>query len=118
MWLAVNKLTVNIINPNDVIFRSHMYNKKSIKIAKLYYRKSNDKIALCIDKLINEKAHIPYVQSKLPKGTAMMHICSHLLHRNSKCILYNSFFFPYLNYYVEIWEYPYPTHTNNIVLLQ
>ena len=32
-----------------------------------------------------------------------MHRCSHLLDRNSKCILYNSLFYPSLYYCVEKW---------------
>ena len=68
-------------------------------------------LGVFIGELLNWKAHIKYVQSKLSKSTA-------ILDRNSKCILYNALFLPYLNYCVEIWRNIYPTNTNNIVLLQ
>ena len=75
-------------------------------------------LGVFIDEFLNWKAHIKYVQSKLSKSTAIMYRCSHLLDINSKCILYNSLFLPYLNYCVEIWENTYPADTNNIFLLQ
>ena len=59
-------------------------------------------LGVFIDDILNWKVYIKYVQSKLSKSTTIMHRCSHLLDRNNKCILYNSLFLPYLNYYVEI----------------
>ena len=47
------------------------------------------------DELLNWKLHIKYVQLKLSKCTAIVHRCSHLLDRNSKCMLYNYFSLPY-----------------------
>ena len=42
--------------------------------------------------LLNWNAHIKHVQSKLLKSASIMYRCSHLLDRNSMCILYNPLF--------------------------
>ena len=100
-----------------MLFGSRMLNKE------VNIKRQNDNIerisitkvqCVFINEIINRKAHVKYIQSKLSKCTAIAHRCSHLFDRNSKCILYNTLFLPYLNYCVEIWENTYPTDTNNI----
>ena len=69
-----------------------------------------------IGELLNWKAHIKYIQSKLSKSTAILYICSHLLDKNGKCILYNSLFSLLKLLYGDMGKHP--TNTNNIFLLQ
>ena len=121
VWLAVTKLNVDITKTNYMLFGSRTLNKEvSIKIHNVNIERVRDTTFLgaFIDELLNWKARIKYVQSKLSKSIAIMHRCTELLDINSKCILYNSLFLPYLNYCVEIWGNTYLTNTNNIFLLQ
>ena len=120
-WFAVNKLTLNISKTNYMLFGNRMLNKEiNIKIQNVNIERVRVTkfLGVFIDDLLNWKAHIKYVQSKLSKSTAIMHRCSHLLDRNSRRILYSSLFLPYLNYCAEIWGNTYPTNTNCIFLLQ
>ena len=106
VWFAVNKLTVNITKTNYMLFGSRTLNKEvNIKMQNVNIERVRVTtfLGVFIDELLNLKAHIKYVQSKLSKSTVIMHRSSHLLDRNSKCILYNSLFLPYLNYCVKIW---------------
>ena len=101
VWFAVNNLSVNITKTKYILFVSCMLNKEvNIKMQNVNIeRVSITKfLGVFIDELLNWKVHIKYVQSKLSKS--IMHRCSHLFDRNSKCILYHSPFFPYL---MEIW---------------
>ena len=47
-------------------------------------------LGVFIYELLNCKAHIEYVLSKLSENTATTHKCSHLLDRNSTCMSYNA----------------------------
>ncbi len=104
-----------------MLFGNRMLNKEiNIKIRNVNIERVRVTkfLGVFIDDLLNWKAHIKYVQSKLSKSTATMHRCNHLLNRNSRCILYSSVFLPFLNYCAEIWGNTYPTNTNCIFLLQ
>ena len=46
-------------------------------------------LGVFIGELLNWKAHITYVQSEFSKSITIMHRCSHLLDRNTKCFVYN-----------------------------
>ena len=65
VWYAVNKFTVNITKTNYMLFG----NNKEVNIKMQYVNIERERfkqfLGVFIDKLLNWKAHIKYVQSKL-----------------------------------------------------
>ena len=107
-WLLANKLCINLLKSNYMIFcsRQHKYtqsvplvlngvNLKCVTITKF--------LGVSIDENLTWKSHVSEVSSKISKTVGIMNRLKTFIPSDILLILYNSFVLPYLNYSVLTW---------------
>ena len=123
MWVAVNKLILNVSKTNFMVFGNSKHRNTTLQVC---IKNSNIKrvyvtkfLGILIDDRLNwEKNHISLICSKLSKCIAMICKAKQLLDKESLVMLYDSLFVPYLTYCSEIWRNNYKTNINCVYLLQ
>ena len=107
-WLLANKLCINVLKSNYVIFCANQYKyTQSIPLVlngiSLNQVKVTKFLGIYIDEHLTWKYHINDVSSKLSKNVGIMNRLKFFLPSNILLTIYNSFVLPYLNYCILIW---------------
>ena len=116
-----NKLSLNLEKTKVMIF-GNWKEKTNMNIQidnKIIEKVSEIKfLGIIIDKNLNWKAHINYIQKKVSKNIAICNKAKWVLNYNALYILYFSLVFPYLTYVLEVWGNNYKTTLQPLVKLQ
>ena len=117
-WLCSNKLSINLDKTKGLVFR----NRRVKHIPKIYM---NDHVYLhvkflgvFIDDRLSWKQQIKFVSSKLRRLLSLLYKASGLLDTNNLRILYQSLYYPHLEYCCEIWGNTYSSLVQDVVVLQ
>ena len=122
-WLLANKLSLNVSKSNFVLF--HPKQKKINRT--LLLRINNDKIeesnctkylGVLIDKHLTWKSHINMIRTKLSKALGIIHKLKHVVPTQILKLIYNSLFYPHLNYAILNWGCAYTSTLNPLRILQ
>ena len=108
IWLQVNKLKLNVKKTHFMIFssgkRKYEYSKKLyICDAEIKVVKFTKFLGVIIDQNLNWKHHILHVKKKLAKGIGIICKARKYLNYPALRTLYHSFFYPYIDYCIEVW---------------
>ena len=121
-WLRCNKLSLNVLKTNYMIFTSKnkTVNDLDIKInnteiERVYTTKF---LGVYIDAQLSWKRHIEYTCSKLSKCTGIFLKARKKLHKSALISLYYSFAYPYFIYCNQVWGNTYSTNLEKVVLTQ
>ena len=108
IWLASNKLTLNIEISHYVIFHRARLKQSNIKI--ILSNISLERVTFTkflaigiIDEKLSFTRHISYIKNKISKAMGIIIKARKYLNKKSLVNLYHSFVFPYLTYCIEIW---------------
>ena len=104
IWLASNKLTLNIDKSHFVIFHRAQLKQNNVKISlsdislnRVTFTKF---LGVIIDDKLSFSRHVSYIKNKISKG---MGIIINYLNRKSLLDLYHDFVYPYLTYCIKVW---------------
>ena len=120
-WFAVNKLILNLLKTNYMIFRNRppdieinlfINNQQIIRVHVTKF------LGVYIDESLNWKYQINKARLKLSKVAAAIYKAHCLFDRNGMYILYCSLFLPHLCYCCEMWGNTYTTNIQGITILQ
>ena len=107
IWLASNKLTLNIEESHYVISHRARLKQSNINITlsnisleRLTFTKF---LGVIIDEKLSLTMHISYIKNKISKAMGIIIKARKYLNKKSLVNLYHSFVFPYLTYCIEIW---------------
>ena len=107
IWLASNKLTLNIEKSHYVIFHRARLKQSNINITlsnisleRVTFTKF---LGLIIDEKLSFTRHISYIKNEISKASGIVIKARKYLNKKSLVNLYHSFVFPYLTYCIEIW---------------
>ena len=107
IWLASNKLTLNIEKSHYVIFHRARLKQSNINITlsnisleRVTFTKF---LGLIIDEKLSFTRHISYIKNEISKAMGIVIKARKYLNKKSLVNLYHSFVFPYLTYCIEIW---------------
>ena len=108
VWLQVNKLKLNVKKTHFMIFssgkRKYEYSKKLyICNSEIEVVKFTKFLGVIIDENLNWKHHILHVKKKLAKGIGIICKARKYLNYPALRTLYHSFFYPYIDYCIEVW---------------
>ena len=107
IWLASNKLTLNIEKSHYVIFHSARLKQSNINITlsniSLKLVTFTKLLSVIIDEKLSFTRHISYIKNKISKAMEIIIKARKYLNKKSLVNLYHSFVFPYLTYCIEIW---------------
>ena len=108
VWLQVNKLKLNVKKTHFMIFssgkRKYEYTKKLyICNSEIEVVKFTKFLGVIIDQNLNWKRHILHVKKKLAKGIGIICKARKYLNYPALRTLYHSFFYPYIDYCIEVW---------------
>ena len=122
IWLAANKLSLNIKKTHFMIFRSKrccIDNQQDIRICdqKIEFVEHTKFLGIYIDSKLSWSQHISYLKTKLSKGIGVLRKARKLLSRDMLVTLYNSLVFPYLNYCLEVWGGAQDIHIKSLIIL-
>lgn len=121
IWFAINKLSLNISKTYYMIFCNRkIHNATDIIINDTLIKKVHHIkfLGVIIDDEFNWKKHIDSVKVKLSQCIGVLYRARKAINSRSMLLLYNSLFFPYLNYCLEVWGNTYVSNTNKIHILQ
>ena len=120
-WFAVNKLSLNILKTNFMIF-GNIKTSQDINIRinnELVNRAySNKFLGVIVDDKLCWREHIHYVKTKLSKNIAILYKVKYKLSCEVLRSLYCTLILPYLTYCVEIWGNTYKSNLISIEKLQ
>ena len=107
IWLASNKLTLNIEKSHYVIFHrarlkqsNNNITLSNISLERVTFTKF---LGVIIDEKLSFTRHISYIKNKISKAMGIIIKARKYLNKKSLVNLYHSFVFPYLTYCIEIW---------------
>ena len=108
IWLACNKLTINIKKTKFMVFqppKKPSVHNPIIKINECSLEKVKDIkfLGVMVDDKLNWKKHISYVKCKISKTLGILHKARQTLGRQHLTSLYNSVVLPYLMYCNLLW---------------
>ena len=107
IWLASNKLTLNIEKSHYVIFHRARLKQSnfniSLSIISLERVTSTKFLGAIIDEKLSFTRHISYIKIEISKAMGIIIKARKYLNKKSLINLYHSFVFPYLTYCIEIW---------------
>ena len=121
-WLLANKLCINVLKSNYIIFCASQYKyTQSVPIilndTNLDQAKDTKFLGIYIDENLSWKKHIDIITTKISKNIGVMNRLKYFLPRSILLTLYNSFVLPYLNYSILTWGSPTPK-CNRLLTLQ
>ena len=122
IWLAANKLSLNIKKTHFMIFRPIrccIDNQQDIRICdkKIEFVEHTKFLGIYIDSKLSWSQHISYLKTKLSKGIGVLRKARKLLSKDMLVTLYNSLVFPYLNYCLEVWGGAQDIHIKSLIIL-
>ena len=124
VWLAANKLTLNIKKSNFMIFHRARIKWSTITTPLLLNGITLERLSftkflgVIIDDKLSFIRHITYIKSKISKGLGILLKARKYLNRKCLLNLYYSFIYPYLTYCVEVWGNTPDTHIDPLIKLQ
>ena len=121
IWLAANKLIINIQKTHTMLFTNKRGNNTlniTIQNTELEQKDSCKFLGIIIDKDLNWKSHIEFITNKISKNIALLGRLKHTFPKSILKNLYFSLILPYLNYGNIIWASADKTCLNSLVILQ
>ena len=122
IWLASNKLTLNIEKSHYVIFHRARLKQSNINITlsnisleRVTFTKF---LGVIIDEKLSFTRHISYIKNKISKAMGIIIKARKYLNKKSLVNLYHSFVFPYLTYCIEIWGNASDIHLDALIKIQ
>ena len=128
-WLNSNKLSLNPIKSNFVVFHPYqrklnyeinikMFDNNSAKLISLERKTYVKYLGLLLDDNLSWKPHIDYISTKISKGIGIIARLRHLVPFSTLLNIYRSLIEPYISYGLVAWGQAVNTHLNKIVTLQ
>ena len=122
-WCRANKLTVNQIKTNYIIFRS---SRKSISLegslhinnAVIDEVEATSFVGVIIDRHLTWVNHVQMVNSIIRKKVGILFRIRQFIPKYILTLIYKTFIQPHITYGVEVWGSTYPSHLNSILLSQ
>ena len=122
IWLASNKLTLNIEKLHYVIFHRARLKQNNINITlsnisleRVTFKKF---LGIIIDEKLSFTRHISYITNKISKAIGIIIKARKYLNKKSLVNLYHSFVFPYLTYCIEIWGNASDIHLDALIKIK
>ena len=122
IWLASNKLTLNIEKSHYVTFHRARLKQSNINITlsnisleRVTFTKF---LGVIIDEKLSFTGHISYIKNKISKAMGIIIESRKYLNKKSLVNLYHSFVFPYLTYCIEIWGSASDIHLDALIKSQ
>ena len=107
IWLASNKLTLNIDKSHFVIFhrarlKQHNVNNSlcDISLNRVTFTKF---LSVIIDDKLSFSRHVSYIKNEISKRMGIIIKARKYLNKKSLLDLYHAFVYPYLTYCIEVW---------------
>lgn len=123
IWLACNKLSLNIDKTNFTIF--HTPQKKKTYNLKIYISNKARKLekhikylGVYIDSHLNWKHHIQQTSKKVSRGIGILSKISHFVNTKILKQLYYTLIFPFLTYGILVWGNTYISNLRPLIVLQ
>ena len=120
VWLAANKLSLNVKKSNFLHFHYGKIRKPTISLmlngSKIEEKEVTKYLGVFIDNKLTWKAHIEHVKAKLSRGNGMISKIRYYV--NDQCLLnlFYSFIQSHLNYNLINWSSTYESHLKSINL--
>ena len=121
IWLAANKLIINLTKTHSMLFTNKRGNLKlslQIQNIDLEDKKETSFLGVIIDNKLSWKQHIQHITNKISKSTAILRLLRHKFPKRILKMLYMSLIFSYINYCNLIWGSAYKTILDPLFLLQ
>ena len=122
LWLKVNKLSLNISKPHDIIFSRRNAAQSELKLTLMVLVlkrcKKNNFLEVIIDKMLNWKDHVSYISGKLSRGLGTIMKAKTFLNRKALLTLYYSFVYPYITYCNHVWGTACVSNLHKIIIIQ
>ena len=122
IWLASNKLTLNIDKSHFVIFHRARLKQNTVNISlcdiSLNRVNFTKFLGVIIDDKLSFSRHISYIKNKISKGMGIIIKARKYLNRKSLLDLYHAFVYPYLTYCIEVWGNMSNVHLDALVKIQ
>ena len=122
IWLAPNKLTLNIDTSHFVIFnRTRLkQNNVNISLCDISLNRVNltKFLGVFIDDKISFSRHISYIKNTISKGMGIFIKARKYMNRKSLLDLYHAFVYPYLTYCIEVWGNMSNVHLDALVKIK
>lgn len=121
-WFLANKLSLNVIKTNFIIFCpwQRKYNLNNLTVlfngTVINQVKSTKFLGIIIDEHLCWNDHIHQVESKISKSCGILARLKHILPQRVLLTLYNSLILPYLNYCPLVWAGCSSDHKLNKIL--
>ena len=122
-WLQLNKLSLNIIKTNFMLFKSSskkITKQLNIKIKDHYITqiKSTKFLETIVEDQLKWKEHINFVANKISRLTGILCKARHFVTRSLLKSIYYALIYPYIFYGNVVWANAYQTHLKKIYKLQ
>ena len=122
-WLDANKLSLNIVRTNYIIFHSSSVKVASdsdIKIGKKHIKRVKfvKFLGLILDEHLSWRYHLSELSKKLARTCGMFFKIRNLLPLDVLICLYNALFLSFLQYGLVVWGQTYESYTDLIFILQ
>ena len=122
IWLASNKLTLNIDKSHFVIFHRARLKQNNVNISlcdialnRVTFTKF---LGVIIDDKLSFSRHVSYIKNKISKGMGIIIKARKYLNKKSLLDLYHAFVYPYLTYCIEVWGNMSNVHLDALVKIQ
>ena len=122
-WLNCNKLSLNVLKTNFMIFTTNAKNRNlnkplNIKNTEIKQVKSTKFLGVKIQENLKWDEHIASIKTKLSRATGIIRKVKNDLPPKSLKQIYDVLFVPHLNYCNVIWGHSCVTHLEPLWLLQ
>ena len=119
-WFKVNKLSLNVLKSNYMVFgknRSHLPDVKlnGVTLEKVFFTKF---LGVIIDYKLNWENHIQVVKQKVSRAVGAICRIKNKVNISVLLLIYNSLILPHLSYCCEIWGNTYDKRLNPLTILQ
>lgn len=121
-WLNANKLSLNLLKTNILIFDSKLHDTTNIPInidGTIVLTTATTKfLGTIIDCNLHWKNHISYICSKIAGANGIIYRLKHVLPKDTLLTLYNTLILPHLNYNLLAWGGANKSLLHNLYKLQ
>ena len=120
IWLAFNKLILNINKSHFVIFhRARLkHNNVNISLCDISLNRVTltKFLGVIFDDKLSFSRHVSYIKNKISKGMGIIIKARNYLNKKSLLDLYHAFVYPYLIYCIKVWGYISNVYLDAIVI--